>query len=218
MRALPTIAIVAASGLSFFLGTLRPPVASGNAQDSSNKTFPTALGAGEASPVADIRKLLGARPTRERAASLHLAVLSLDADGLKALWDSGIDLARGGDTELAEQVIRRLATLDPEAAIARANAAGAQKYRFLMVALAGWATVDPDAAADWCRAQSDPRARQRGLVAVIESLGDSDPAAAVELFLACAAEKSLPAVRWHAGDFFRHAGRNTTPPPPPPPR
>ena len=196
--------IAVAGVLSFYIGRRTSPsqtevvavAESGSVSVDSKNAGPS---------LRSVNKLFEDRPTRLRDLEIRGGILSLDAKQLGQLWDrqqATFDYNNGNDRRIIDAILKRLAELDPQAALAKVADTGAVKYEILPAVLAGWVSADPDAAIEWCRTQTDPRARRAGLSSVIEEIGQTDREAAVSLYLGSVDEKVINSNGWHGFTFF----------------
>lgn len=197
------VSIVAIGATCYLVG--KASVASASREAPSNVSTSLLSSRFASSGANEAQRLLRADPTAERTLAFKEAVLDMTAAQLESLWQTHrdrFDYHDDDDAELAASILRRLAALDPQAALRRLSETGSAKYAMVPAVLRGWVDHDLEGALAWVRESNDPRARHAGMVAIIEEVGTTDRESAFELYVKAVEDDSLPEGSWRSRDFF----------------
>ena len=198
---------------SFLMGRLTTSRSASEIDETDNAPHNSSLLKRNKSILTKTRALLDAAPTHERHLDVRQAVRQMNAVELDTLWKSHqgtLDYHNPDDAQLAADILRQLAKLDPRAALAKIPDTGGAKYPMLVAVYEGWAETDPEGALSQIRQETDKRARHGCLTAIIEQIGREDRHAATKLFSDSVADKTLT---WNAWDkmsaFFNDWARES---------
>ena len=159
-----------------------------------------------------LRELVVSSRDPHRVLKFKVAVETLDAISLKALWISlkgRLDYSDEDDFNIAAVMLKRLAELDSKTALALAEDTAAWRSQMLREVVGAWGQVDQAAALEWI-SKADSGVRDPALRALLELLGDRDREAAIQLFREQVAKGVVGKRAWGATDFFEEWAREDT--------